>query len=230
MKTEEQKKKHAEYMREYYHKNKEKCKANNKKSRDNLAHTWKSCSKEERRKMSQRQNEKRKTDYKYKIKQREKKKKDNLKAKEEMTELVKTTDWKAWYAVPENKEKYLEQRRRTYNPEKDKDRKLDERVRLRKEVFSMYGGCCVCCGEDNIGFLNIDHKNNDGAKRRKEGEWKGVALYRQIKRNGFPEDMQILCFNCNIAKHTYGKCPHQLTAEHAIYGNLQKVSTDGAAI
>jgi predicted HNH restriction endonuclease len=30
-----------------------------------------------------------------------------------------------------------------------------------------------------------------------------------LKRQGFPKDeFQLLCSNCNQAKHRYGQCPH----------------------
>jgi hypothetical protein len=220
MTKEERKIKWAKYMREYYHKNKEKCRGHARKSAEKLGCTWNSNSKEKQLEYSRRQNKKRSTDEQYKSWMRNYNKSYNEKHHKEMNNLVKTTDWASWYAIPENKEKYLESRRKNYNPEKEYARQLDQRTKLRKEVFSKYGGCCKCCGENNIGFLNIDHINEDGAERRRKGEWKGVALYRWIKRNGFPSDMQILCYNCNIAKHIYGECPHVLAAKHVTFDNL----------
>lgn len=81
---------------------------------------------------------------------------------------------------------------------------------LREDVLRGYGGKCVCCGETISRFLTIDHKNNDGAERRKEGYHIGPALYREIIEEGFPDDLQLLCFNCNAGKHLNGGiCPHQ---------------------
>jgi len=81
-------------------------------------------------------------------------------------------------------------------------------VRLKDEVVAAYGGVCACCDESNSDFLCIDHIENDGAADRKKGLF-GIHLYKYLKRNNFPKDRyQLLCFNCNQAKHIYGVCPH----------------------
>jgi hypothetical protein len=79
-------------------------------------------------------------------------------------------------------------------------------ARRRKKVIDAYGGKCACCGESQIEFLAVDHKNNDGNKDRKK--FKGNIYVRAI-RMGFPDMFQILCHNCNMAKAFYGCCPHQ---------------------
>lgn len=81
--------------------------------------------------------------------------------------------------------------------------------RLRQKVIAAYGGKCVCCGEKTYEFLTVDHKNNDGAKHRRELKVTGVAtMMRWIVRNGFPDTLQVLCWNCNAAKQYHGRCPH----------------------
>lgn len=83
------------------------------------------------------------------------------------------------------------------------------RQRLKKEVFQAYGGAlCVCCGEANEAFLTIDHMNGDGAWQRRMDP-SSIDIYSWAKRNGFPPVLQVLCFNCNFAKHVYGQCPHE---------------------
>lgn len=50
-----------------------------------------------------------------------------------------------------------------------KEQVRNSQQRLRNEVIIHYGGDppkCACCGEDNIGFLTLDHINNDGNKDR----------------------------------------------------------------
>lgn len=80
---------------------------------------------------------------------------------------------------------------------------------IRDEVFAAYGGYrCVCCGETMREFLQIDHIDGNGASMRKE-QGIGWAFYRWLKRHGYPSGYQILCANCNIAKHRFGVCPHQ---------------------
>ena len=83
---------------------------------------------------------------------------------------------------------------------------------LRQEILAHYGRVCVCCGEENDAFLTIDHINGDGHIRRKQGiDRSGPGWYRQIIQAGFPDDLQILCWNCNMAKRICGGyCPHHL--------------------
>lgn len=82
--------------------------------------------------------------------------------------------------------------------------------RLKIETFDQYGGCrCACCGEDVLEFLTLDHINNDGAtKRRASGSKGGWVYYGHLKKNGWPDGYQVLCFNCNSAKGSFGSCPH----------------------
>ena len=84
--------------------------------------------------------------------------------------------------------------------------------RVRSEVIAKYGGTCTCCGETQIEFLVIDHKNNDGNKERRTlyGTNRGSSSswYSKLKREDVRHDLQVLCNNCNIAKAFYGSCPH----------------------
>ena len=86
------------------------------------------------------------------------------------------------------------------------------RERLREEVFQHYGNKCVCCGEKNPLFLTLDHINNDGGeqKRKLGSQGKGVNFYGWARKVGYPEDLQLLCFNCNCGKgRNKGICPHK---------------------
>jgi hypothetical protein len=83
------------------------------------------------------------------------------------------------------------------------------KTRRRKSVLKAYGGKCVCCGESQWQFLSLDHVNNDGAEHRKEvGQ---SQIYIWAERNNYPPVLQILCFNCNMAKGFYGECPHEIS-------------------
>lgn len=87
------------------------------------------------------------------------------------------------------------------------------RIRLRTQVIQAYGGKCACCGEVNEIFLAIDHINNDGAAERKRlyGRQAGSSstrFYRLLRRQQYPNGYQVLCWNCNWAKHR-GGCPHK---------------------
>jgi hypothetical protein len=78
----------------------------------------------------------------------------------------------------------------------------------RDMVFDHYGRQCACCGERERIFLTIDHVNNDGNKHRKVIGT--TRLYKWLVDNGYPSNFQILCRNCNWAKHANGGiCPHQ---------------------
>jgi hypothetical protein len=60
------------------------------------------------------------------------------------------------------------------------------------------------------GFLTIDHIHDDGAEKRRTVEpGTGISLYRWLRKNSYPSGYQVLCFNCNQAKHIFGRCPHQ---------------------
>ena len=37
----------------------------------------------------------------------------------------------------------------------------------------------------------------------------GGQLYAKIISEGFPDSIQVLCWNCNAAKGMDGVCPHQ---------------------
>lgn len=91
------------------------------------------------------------------------------------------------------------------------ERSNEKVLREKLSVFDAYGGRkCACCGEDHIEFLQLDHVNSNGADDRKQGLM-GTALYRKLKRQGYPPGFQVLCANCNFAKGLYGQCPHQIS-------------------
>jgi hypothetical protein len=91
----------------------------------------------------------------------------------------------------------------------------EKHASLRARVLAAYGGVCACCGEQEEVFLTVDHVNGGGAEHRRsltkgrKGSGGTTLVYRSICDQGFPPDFQILCFNCNYAKHRQGKCPHE---------------------
>lgn len=88
-------------------------------------------------------------------------------------------------------------------------------TQLKLEIMTHYSGgtpkcACLMCPlpEKDIRFLTMDHVNNDGAIQRAE-IGNGYKLYRWLKKNNFPIDMQVLCFDCNCGKNVNGGiCPH----------------------
>ena len=111
----------------------------------------------------------------------------------------------------------------------DKDRKIcivcreeeaHQRLLLKLECLAHYGNKCVCCGESNSVFLCFDHKDGKGAEHRRSiyphrpnggrgNGASGVVMQFWIRKHNYPDIFQILCFNCNSAKHILGICPHQ---------------------
>lgn len=88
---------------------------------------------------------------------------------------------------------------------------------LKFEVLTHYSKnsktpLCVCCGENTIQFLSIDHINNDGALHRKTLKSKGGnSFYKWLKKNNFPDGFQTLCHNCNLGRAVNSSvCPHQI--------------------
>ncbi len=77
--------------------------------------------------------------------------------------------------------------------------KLDK-IFTRLEMIKAYGVNCVHCGENNPGFLVLDHINNNGYL---EVVPNGHDFNRMLKRHGFPgkgTQLQLLCHNCNAVK------------------------------
>jgi hypothetical protein len=83
------------------------------------------------------------------------------------------------------------------------------RSKWRSKAFEAYGGknpSCACCGESHPEFLTIDHINGKGNEHRKTFSGR---IESWLAKNNYPPGFQILCFNCNWAKATYGICPHK---------------------
>lgn len=81
---------------------------------------------------------------------------------------------------------------------------------IKHLVIEKYGGKCVCCGENEILFLTIDHINNNGKDERSiKKNYNTSSFYLKLKREKVRDDLQVLCFNCNLGKSVNnGICPH----------------------
>lgn len=103
---------------------------------------------------------------------------------------------KAWRRKPRNKSKI-----RLYNARRV--------LKYKTLVINAYGGKCSCCGEWRFEFLSIDHTGNNGASHRRE-IGNGTNMYVWLKKAGFPKKgFRLLCFNCNLSRGHYGRCPHE---------------------
>ena len=84
--------------------------------------------------------------------------------------------------------------------------RADRTAFYQEAVFAHYGRVCVCCGESEPLCLTLDHINNDGKKQRLTSHndtWYYAARDK-------PDDLQILCYNCNFGKAKNGGiCPHK---------------------
>jgi len=98
--------------------------------------------------------------------------------------------------------------------------------KLSREVRTLLGARCVCCGEDgDVEFLAVDHVQNDGhfEKKNKNGSREVQSYYAAIVRAFRSNDSEkvaavkarfaVRCHNCNESKH-YGKglCIHERKA------------------
>lgn len=92
--------------------------------------------------------------------------------------------------------------------EKHAKRNATRYAELRRKCLDAYGGACTCCGTAVSKYLQLDHKNNDGANHRRliHGIERGGSIYPWAVRNGFPELLHLLCANCHQAKTTSGGC------------------------
>lgn len=89
-------------------------------------------------------------------------------------------------------------------------RKIEKDRSLRNQVIQHYGGKCKCCGETEKTFLAIDHVNGNGNNHRKQIQKScGTSFNKWIINQNFPDDLQILCYNCNMSKYLLGGiCAH----------------------
>lgn len=100
------------------------------------------------------------------------------------------------------------------DPEKWRIYKKEQMRALRAEVIIAYGAFCVCCGENVMPFLALDHVNGGGNQQREtKNAW---FAYRDARKRNYPDDYQVLCVNCNWGKYSLGQCPHTLTVEQKL--------------
>jgi|ETNvirnome_2_300_1030623.scaffolds.fasta_scaffold02018_8 hypothetical protein len=85
--------------------------------------------------------------------------------------------------------------------EKHRVRNRKNRNLNRIKILDFLGRRCVCCGETDEMYLEVDHVYNDGYKE-KSGSNKWSVIYKKLQVE--PRRYQILCSNCNRAKHTNG--------------------------
>jgi hypothetical protein len=93
------------------------------------------------------------------------------------------------------------QLRRAQREERGENMSFEKLWELEK-VLDHYGAECNCCGQTQkmvLTAVRINHR------------WQRASeLYRQIIKDGFPGDIQILCFNCKRFRQANGGIwPHK---------------------
>ena len=83
---------------------------------------------------------------------------------------------------------------------------------MREDIIRRYGGACANpdCSDTRIECLTIDHIDNDGNKWRKI-HGTGLPFYKWIVAQNYPSFLQVLCWNCNLVKHFYGRYPSAIS-------------------
>jgi len=148
---------------------------------------------------------------------------DRLRSEGVLSDMYRKTYLKS-ISNPENVEKRRERNKDYFLKNKaivsEKNAAHARRLRdyYKDIVFNHYSNSdikCANCGIDAYSVLCLDHINNDGAehKRRLNKQGKkslGTAdIYRDIIRNNFPDNFQVLCFNCNFHKEFMRRCDEQ---------------------
>jgi len=187
--TYEEKKKNIEYQKQYRLKNKEKLRDKRKKyeiiNKDRIQECQKKYRLENKEKLVRSNRE-------YNLRNKEKR---NKQSKEYYHNHIQE-------AKIYNKQHHLE------NKERDNKRSREWAQNIKLEVMLKYGGNCVACGETDLATLSIDHINNDGYEKRKNGEDNavnaGYMFYLELRDNPKRNDLQCLCMNCQFKKRAYG--------------------------
>ena len=73
----------------------------------------------------------------------------------------------------------------------------ESNARNRAKMFELLGNKCVCCGERDPTYFQIDHIENDQDYRKDHNNGGSIKLRQYIQE---PARYQLLCANCNYAK------------------------------
>ena len=86
-----------------------------------------------------------------------------------------------------------------------------EFARSRLNVIEDYGGHCACCGETRTEFLSVDHVDGGGGILRRAVLYPNAGsrvFYDWVIGDGFPDNIRVLCCNCNMSVGFSGYSPH----------------------
>jgi hypothetical protein len=85
---------------------------------------------------------------------------------------------------------------------------------VKMEFLIAYGKACVCCGEDKIDLLTIEHIKDKGHELI-YGRTTPSLMHR-LKRLGWPVGYETRCYNCNLSTRFGKPCVHNVE-EHEKY-------------
>ncbi len=145
-----------------------------------------------------------------------------------MESIAQRREYSRVYARLHRKETNKKYRLTLAGKAKNKVRQLKWRLNLKLQALTRYGGPrCVCCGEERIEYLNLDHINNNGSEEREEaGTVGGYGFYLWLKKKGWPSGYQVMCWACNVSKSTKQKCsaihPLKLVWERTAMANMEE--------
>jgi hypothetical protein len=81
---------------------------------------------------------------------------------------------------------------------------------VKQRFLRLYGGKCVCCGEESEAFLTLDHVHDDGKDHKAMFKGSGQMAMKDAVSNPDFNRYQILCANCQMAKkNRMYPCPHK---------------------
>lgn len=115
----------------------------------------------------------------------------------------------AWYRAKHRKHiNKMARKWKREHPQRVRQRNIEERNRLKVDVFSHYSKgkirCNRCGYSKDIRALELDHVEDSGNSHRTEvlGDYHraGTTFYRWLKKNNYPKGFQVLCANCNRIK------------------------------
>lgn len=115
-----------------------------------------------------------------------------------------------------NIERIRELDRERYQRQKAKRLALVKRgyQSLRAHFFQIYGRECVCCHEDDPGFLTVGHINNDGKLDKVACKNSSTSILRMAIKSPDYTKYETQCYNCNFgANVNNGVCPHKMLKE-----------------
>lgn len=80
----------------------------------------------------------------------------------------------------------------------------DYNFSLRKKIIIFLGCRCVFCGNEDIDYLQLDHKNNKGGKERKRFKDRSLNPFLYYWNNLVEAylKLQVLCIKCHKLKST----------------------------